>query len=79
MIKRLAFLAALAAAVPAGLAAQQPTIDTTGVAAVVSQATDHSQVMAILQHLSDAIGPRLTGSPAVKQANDWGMAQFKSW
>ncbi|HEU5358063.1 MAG TPA: hypothetical protein VFU45_02995, partial [Gemmatimonadales bacterium] len=66
MIKRLAFLAALAAAVPAALAAQQPAVDTTGVGAVVTQATDHSQVMAILQHLSDAIGPRLTGAPAVK-------------
>ncbi|MGB7212269.1 MAG: M20/M25/M40 family metallo-hydrolase [Gemmatimonadales bacterium] len=79
MIKRLMLLATLGAALPIGLAAQQATVDTAGVGAVVDQATNHSQVMAILQHLSDVIGPRLTGSAAVKQANDWGMAQFKSW
>ena len=79
MPKRLVLLAALAAAAPVTLSAQQVTVDTTGVGAVVDQAMNHSQVMAILQHLSDAIGPRLTGSAAVKEANDWGAAQFKSW
>lgn len=79
MIKRFILLAALGVAAPVAVAAQGPAVDTAGVGAVVAQATEHSQVMAILQHLSDVIGPRLTGSAAVKKANDWGLAQFKSW
>jgi hypothetical protein len=78
MIKRLALLAALAAA-PVTLAGQQVSVDTTGVAAVVDQATNHSQVMAILQHLSDVIGPRLTGSAAMGAADHWVAGQFKGW
>ncbi|MFI5235172.1 MAG: M20/M25/M40 family metallo-hydrolase [Gemmatimonadales bacterium] len=79
MIKRFVLLAALVGVAPAAISAQQVTVDTTGVGAVVDQAMNHSQVMTILQHLSDVIGPRLTGSAAVKQANEWGMAQYKSW
>ncbi len=25
------------------------------------------------------IGPRLVGSPAMKQANDWAVEKYKSW
>src|SRR5947209_19773247 len=30
-----------------------------------------SQVMATLSHLTDVIGPRLSGSPAMRRANEW--------
>ncbi|MDH4132482.1 MAG: M20/M25/M40 family metallo-hydrolase, partial [Gemmatimonadota bacterium] len=36
-----------------------------------------SQVMTTLGYLTDMIGPRLTGSAAMKLANDWTEAQFK--
>ena len=38
-----------------------------------------SQVMALVGHLTDSIGPRLTGSPAMKAANDWTLAKFREW
>lgn len=35
--------------------------------------------METLQYLTDMIGPRLTGSPACKRANEWTMRQLASW
>jgi Zn-dependent M28 family amino/carboxypeptidase len=32
-----------------------------------------------LEYLSDEIGPRLTGSPQLKQANDWTAAKFREY
>ncbi len=39
----------------------------------------HSQVMEILSHLTDDIGPRLTGSPNMKKANEWTRDQLTEW
>lgn len=38
-----------------------------------------SQVMATLSYLSDVIGPRLTGSPNMKRANEWTRDQLTKW
>ena len=54
-------------------------MDTAGVGAVLDQALNHSEVMQNLACLSDMIGPRLTGSPAMKKANDWTMDRFKAY
>lgn len=40
---------------------------------------NHSQVMDILSHLTEVIGPRLTGSPAHKRANEWTRDQLAGW
>lgn len=55
------------------------TVDTSGVGALVDQGMNQSQVMKNLQYLTDVIGPRLTGSPAVRAANDWTMKQFQAY
>src|SRR5258706_693895 len=55
------------------------TVDTTGVGALIDQGMNKSQVMKNLQYLTDVIGPRLTGSPAARVANDWTMKQFQSY
>ncbi|MGH7499885.1 MAG: M20/M25/M40 family metallo-hydrolase [Gemmatimonadales bacterium] len=60
------------------LAAQNP-LDTTGTGALVSQAIDHSELMANLQHLSDVIGPRLSGSAAMRKANDWAAERLRAY
>jgi len=39
----------------------------------------HSQVMETLSYLSDVIGPRLTGSPNMKRANEWTRDQLTKW
>ncbi len=39
----------------------------------------NSKVMEILSELTDRIGPRLTGSPNMKKANEWTREQFEKW
>src|SRR5882762_9064762 len=48
-------------------------------AQILSEIRDHSHVMENLEYLSDEIGPRLTGSPQLKQANDWTAAKFREY
>ena len=55
------------------------TVDTTGVGALIDQGMNKSQVMKNLQYIADVIGPRLTGSPAARAANDWTMKQFQGY
>jgi hypothetical protein len=38
-----------------------------------------SQVMDTLFHLTDVIGPRLTGSPAAREASEWTRQEFARW
>jgi len=40
---------------------------------------DYSQVMDLMSHLTDDIGPRLTGSPNMKKATEWTRDQFTKW
>src|SRR5436190_12524564 len=46
---------------------------------IVAEGRDHSQVMQTLSYLSDVIGPRLTGSPALKRANEWTRDTLAGW
>jgi len=39
----------------------------------------NSKVMDTLRHLTDVIGPRLTGSPQLKSANEWTRKQLEEW
>ena len=47
--------------------------------AIRDQGFNHSQVMQTLQHLTDQIGPRLTNSPQMREANRWTVTQLKGW
>ncbi|HEX8852794.1 MAG TPA: M20/M25/M40 family metallo-hydrolase [Pyrinomonadaceae bacterium] len=38
-----------------------------------------SQVMQTIQHLTEVIGPRLTGSPSLKRANEWTRERLAGW
>src|ERR687897_1923896 len=75
-MKSLVVLLALSTAAP--LAAQS-RVDTTGTGVLIDQAMNRSEVMQNLQHLSDVIGPRLSGSPAMRRANEWTAARFRSY
>ncbi len=48
-------------------------------AQILGEIRDHSQAVDNLEYLSDEIGPRLTGSPQLKQANDWTAAKFREY
>ncbi len=76
MIKAFVCVVLLGVTVPLGA---QTGVDTAGTAAIVRQATDHSEVMKNLEYLGDMIGPRLTGSAAMRRANDWTVERFKSY
>jgi carboxypeptidase Q len=70
------YLLALSAAIPVQA---QSSVDTTDAGALIAQAMNHSQVMQNLQHLSDVIGPRLSGSPAMRRSNEWTAQRFKAY
>lgn len=46
---------------------------------IIREASDNSQLTNLGHELLDVIGPRLTGSPQMKQANDWAVATYKKW
>jgi carboxypeptidase Q len=49
------------------------------IARIREEGLNHSQVMETLSFLTDVIGPRLTGSPGMKHANEWTRAKLESW
>ncbi len=40
---------------------------------------ENSQAWQLAQALMDSVGPRLTGSPGQKRANDWAVATYTRW
>lgn len=68
---------AVTSAVP--LVAQRPVgvpSNDALVARMIQEGTQHSHVDADLEYLLDVIGPRLTGSPEMRRANDWTRQKF---
>src|SRR5215208_7205846 len=49
------------------------------IARISEEGLNHSQVMETLSYLTDVIGPRLTGSPNLKRANEWTRDRLTSW
>jgi carboxypeptidase Q len=69
-------LAAAGLAAPLGA---QSSVDTAGSGALIVEALERSEVMENLRYLSDVIGPRLSGSPAMRRANEWTAERFRSY
>ncbi|MBX3278730.1 MAG: M20/M25/M40 family metallo-hydrolase [Acidobacteria bacterium] len=62
--------------------AQQPVIerlDDAMIARIKDEGLRRSQVMDHVSWLSDVYGPRLTGSPTIKQASEWAQKKFREW
>jgi len=55
------------------------SIDRTQVARIVDEGTSRSEVMATAEHLADVIGPRMTNSPGMRQAEAWTQERFRGW
>jgi len=47
--------------------------------AIVTEANENSQLEVLGHELMDGIGPRLVGTPQMKQAHDWAVAKYASW
>ncbi|HWN44371.1 MAG TPA: M20/M25/M40 family metallo-hydrolase [Thermoanaerobaculia bacterium] len=58
--------------------AEEP-VDLGMVARIREEGLRHSQVMETARHLSDVLGPRLTGSPQLKAANEWTRQRLADW
>jgi hypothetical protein len=74
-VKKLFLFVVISAAAP--LDAQ--TVDSSGAGALIAQAMDHSEVMKNLQYLSDGVGPRLSGSQAMRKSNEWVAQRFREY
>jgi carboxypeptidase Q len=48
-------------------------------ARILKEIHDNSELMNNLEYLSDRIGPRLTGSPLLKHANEWTAEMFRKY
>jgi hypothetical protein len=46
---------------------------------IKSEVTQHSQIMETISYLADVYGPRLTGSPELKEAAQWAQKQLIDW
>ena len=46
---------------------------------IMLEETNNSQLEKLAHELFDGIGPRLVGTPQMKQANDWAVAKYKTW
>ncbi|HZT60347.1 MAG TPA: M20/M25/M40 family metallo-hydrolase [Pyrinomonadaceae bacterium] len=64
---------------PAQPAQAQPTPTPDIIERIKDEELNRSQLMQTLEYLTDVIGPRLTGSPALRRANDWTKDRLASW
>jgi hypothetical protein len=80
-------LLAVLVAFPAAPAVAEPTIGPARTAAaalaldrkIIDEAKHGSEIMTNLTYLSDVIGPRLTGSPNLRRANDWAAERMRAY
>src|SRR3954470_20010936 len=57
----------------------EESVDEVVVAQIKAEAFQRSAVMDTLSWLSDVHGPRLTGSPSLRQAAEWVRDQLTRW
>jgi hypothetical protein len=55
------------------------SVDLGVITRIRDEGFHRSQVMATVGYLTDRIGPRLTGTPALKEANEWTRQQLAGW
>ncbi len=66
----------LLAALP--LVAQAPALSDM-YAQIRAEETNNSKIMWIIHEVADVYGPRLTGTPNLKEADDWAVRTMTSW
>jgi carboxypeptidase Q len=49
------------------------------VESIIKEATENSQLEKLGHELMDGIGPRLVGTPQMKNAHDWAVAKYQDW
>tara|TARA_R110002050_G_scaffold59259_2_gene132648 strand:- start:107120 stop:108676 length:1557 start_codon:yes stop_codon:yes gene_type:complete len=46
---------------------------------IVDEGNNNSQLELLAHELMDVVGPRLVGTPQMKNANDWAVSTYKKW
>ncbi len=64
---------------PAPQVSPTPVAPTDPVERIKDEGLNRSQVMQTIEYLTDIIGPRLTGSPELKRANNWTRDKLAGW
>ena len=77
-LRSLALALAIALTVPIPVGAGEP-VDLGMVGQIRTEGFQNSKVMETLAELTDVIGPRLTGSPQMKRANEWTRDRLAAW
>ena len=62
-----------------GLALAQSGAEQALLRKIVEEGRERSQLMKNMEHLTDVIGPRLTGSKRLKRANEWTAEKFREY
>jgi len=78
-IKRFYVIGLAVALMFVGMLTAQEPVDWDMVSKIRHEGIQHSQVMWLVGYLSDVIGPRPTGSPAIDRANKWAAAKMAEW
>jgi carboxypeptidase Q len=77
LIALLSLSLVLPAQVP--LSAAPETVDLAMMSKIRKEGMENSKVMDTLSWMTDVIGPRLTGSPQMKHANEWTKSKLSEW
>ncbi|MDR6942145.1 M20/M25/M40 family metallo-hydrolase [Mucilaginibacter pocheonensis] len=75
---KLLFSCLISAGISLPLFAQE-TVDPAIIQKIREEGLNHSKVMETAFYLTDVAGPRLSGSPGLKRAQDWAVSQLKTW
>ncbi|HKW33113.1 MAG TPA: M20/M25/M40 family metallo-hydrolase [Candidatus Acidoferrum sp.] len=62
-----------------GIATAQERTDLDAAKRIRDAALNHSQIMDTIGYLADVIGPRLTGSPNLKRAEEYARDKLREW
>ena len=73
LITRTLIVAALC--VPTLIFAQEDPV----IKKIQNEENSNSQLKVLAHELLDVVGPRLVGTPQMKNAHDWAVAKYKSW
>jgi hypothetical protein len=63
----------------AGIASGQEKMDVGAANRIRDTALNHSQIMEMVGYLTDVTGPRLTGSPNLKRAEEYARDKLREW
>jgi hypothetical protein len=69
----------LAALVFCMTASAKAQVDTQVIRNIINEVYKNSQLQPLAHELLDQIGPRLVGTPQMKQAHDWAVAKYGKW